>query len=374
MMRLARIRGEGTGQVYHCMSRVAGGQFIFNTVDPGAEGALEAEYFVELMKKLSVFHGMGIVTWTLMSNHFHVLVREPARRVERIGDEELARRIGALNGERAGKDLARRLKRLREREREGVDEAGDGAAQGGAAQADEIKAKYLARMGDVSQFMKELKGRFAQWYNRRHGRYGVLWADRFKSVLVENRPRALRTMAGYIDLNCVRAKLVDDPAAYRYSGYGEASAGGGEVAMAAQRGLAEALGVDAEAAGSPGEKRTLRRAMRDYRQFLFVEGEEVRAGDNSTRGKAGLSAEAVKEVLGREGHVGARQLVRLRVRHFHAGLVLGSRRFVEGVFEANRGRFGARRKNGARPIRALGGEDREGLMVMRDLRKQAAAD
>ena len=52
----------------------------------------------------------------------------------------------------------------------------------------------------------------------------------------------------------------------------------------------------------------------------------------------------------------ARQLVRLRVRHFHAGLVLGSRRFVEGVFEANRGRFGARRKNGARPIRALGGE------------------
>ena len=77
----------------------------------------------------------------MMSNHFHVLVREPARRVERTGDEELARRIGALNGERAGKDLARRLKRLREREREGVDEAGDGAAQDGAAQADEIKAE-----------------------------------------------------------------------------------------------------------------------------------------------------------------------------------------------------------------------------------------
>ena len=105
---------------------------------------------------------------------------------------------------------------------------------------------------------------------------------------------------------------------------------------------------------------------------MFVEGEEERADEEGRRRKSGLSAEAVREVLERDGEVGARQLVRLRVRHFHAGLVLGSRRFVEGVFEANRGRFGAKRKSGARPIRALGGEDREGLMVMRDLRKQAA--
>jgi hypothetical protein len=35
---------------------------------------------------------------------------------------------------------------------------------------------YRRRMFDLSTFIKELKGRFAQWHNRRHGRYGVLWA------------------------------------------------------------------------------------------------------------------------------------------------------------------------------------------------------
>ena len=42
-------------------------------------------------------------------------------------------------------------------------------------------------MYDLSVFIKELKGRFAQWYNQRHDRYGVLWAERFKSVLKKEK-------------------------------------------------------------------------------------------------------------------------------------------------------------------------------------------
>jgi hypothetical protein len=34
-------------------------------------------------------------------------------------------------------------------------------------------------MYDISVFIKELKGRFAQWFNQRHDRYGVLWTERF---------------------------------------------------------------------------------------------------------------------------------------------------------------------------------------------------
>ena len=44
---------------------------------------------------------------------------------------------------------------------------------------------FAARMGDVSEFMKSVKQRFGIWFNKTHGRYGTLWADRFKSVLVE---------------------------------------------------------------------------------------------------------------------------------------------------------------------------------------------
>src|SRR5580692_11758767 len=65
-------------------------------------------------------------------------------------------------------------------------------------------------MYDISIFIKELKGRFAQWYNRRHGRYGVLWAERFKSLLIEGG-EALAAVAAYIELNPVRAGLCADP-------------------------------------------------------------------------------------------------------------------------------------------------------------------
>ena len=75
----------------------------------------------------------------------------------------------------------------------------------------------------------EFKGRFAQWYNRRHGRYGVLWADRFKSVLLEGG-EAVAAVAAYIELNPVRAGLCADPKDYRYCSYAEALAKGSSLA------------------------------------------------------------------------------------------------------------------------------------------------
>jgi hypothetical protein len=76
---------------------------------------------------------------------------------------------------------------------------------------------FRKRFCDLSAFVKELKERFSRWFNKHHGRRGTLWMDRFKSVLVEDG-EALRTMALYIDLNPVRAGLVEDPKDYRWSG------------------------------------------------------------------------------------------------------------------------------------------------------------
>src|SRR6202521_4094977 len=85
-------------------------------------------------------------------------------------------------------------------------------------------------MNNLSIFFKELKGRFAQGYNSRHGRYGVLWAERFKSLLLEGG-RAVATVAAYIVLNPVRAALCADPKEYRYCGYAEALAKGSAAAQ-----------------------------------------------------------------------------------------------------------------------------------------------
>jgi hypothetical protein len=81
--------------------------------------------------------------------------------------------------------------------------------------------------------------RFTCWFNRERGRRGTLWESRFRSVIVEDG-LAARTMAAYIDLNPVRAGMVEDPADYRWSSYGEA-VGGGRGAAAARRGLVRAL-------------------------------------------------------------------------------------------------------------------------------------
>jgi hypothetical protein len=77
--------------------------------------------------------------------------------------------------------------------------------------------------------MKLVKQRFTQWYNRKHGRKGTLWEERYRSVLVDSAGEALATMAAYIDLNPVRAGLVDDPKDYPWCGYGEATEGNRNV-------------------------------------------------------------------------------------------------------------------------------------------------
>jgi hypothetical protein len=61
------------------------------------------------------------------------------------------------------------------------------------------------------------------------------------------------------------------------------------------------------------------------------------------------------------------ELLRHKVRYFEDGGVIGSRSFVEDVWEKNRDRFGALRKSGARPIRGCAVP----LFALRDLHVRA---
>ena len=59
--------------------------------------------------------------------------------------------------------------------------------------------------------------------------------------------------------------------------------------------------------------------------------------------------------------------LRCRVRYFSDGVAIGSRGFIEELFQAQRACFGAKRKDGARPIR----EAETGLFSLRALRVHA---
>ncbi len=146
------------------------------------------------------------------------------------------------------------------------------------------RQKYLRRMWDLSEFMKTLKQKFTSWFNRTHERVGTLWESRFKSVLVEGSWGCLLKVAAYIDLNALRAGMVEDPKDYRWCGYGEAVAGD----RRARRGLVTAMRSEVTQA----DWRHVRAA---YRKLIFGIGEENSARPGISRerwqryGRAGES-------------------------------------------------------------------------------------
>ena len=317
-MRVARIKRVGVSAVYHCVTRVVGGELLLDD--------LGREKMTEILRKLAAFCSVEVVTYCLMGNHVHLVLRVPAR-VE-LSDGELLARMQAFYGAKGVfPTLAAEAMRLR-----------------GAIDAD-IRATMLGRMGDVSAFMKEFKQRFSRWYNRRMGRFGTLWAERFTSLLVEDVPEALRAVAGYVDLNPVRAGLVEDPKDYRHCGYAAALAGNAE----AREGLKGVMGEE-----------EWPRAAAEYRRFLFTT-----AGSASHSEKRVLDPAVIRAELARGGELGMGQVLRLRVRHLTDGVFLGSKEFVNAMHQEYRDRFGPKRRDGARPIR---GVPLPGIRVLRDLR------
>jgi len=60
--------------------------------------------------------------------------------------------------------------------------------------------------------------RYVQYINRQYRRTGTLWESRYKSSLIQAATYLLTGMR-YIELNPVRAAMVEDPAHYRWTSY-----------------------------------------------------------------------------------------------------------------------------------------------------------
>ena len=69
-----------------------------------------------------------------------------------------------------------------------------------------------------SVLMRRLGQHYVQYFNRRHERSGTLWEGRFRSSLVDNE-HYLLTCQRYIELNPVRARMVESPEDYPWSSY-----------------------------------------------------------------------------------------------------------------------------------------------------------
>lgn len=70
----------------------------------------------------------------------------------------------------------------------------------------------------ISLVMQSLGRRYVQYFNYRYRRSGTLWEGRYKATLIDSEEYLL-TCYRYIELNPVRAGMVDAPADYLWSSY-----------------------------------------------------------------------------------------------------------------------------------------------------------
>lgn len=70
----------------------------------------------------------------------------------------------------------------------------------------------------LANMMKNLGQRYVQYINRTYVRTGTLWEGRFKSCIT-NEEKYILACYRYIELNPVRANMVEHPAEYRWTSY-----------------------------------------------------------------------------------------------------------------------------------------------------------
>src|ERR1700722_20058854 len=333
-MRFPRVKADGQG-FYHCISRFVHGLFIFRT---STGRCPEAELFLSLMRRWAAFCGIRILDYGLMANHFHLLCEVPEPR--HLSQSEVLQRIQEGYGAQYAQEVREELARYADQ-------------PDGMEQSNRLLDRFRKRMQDISSLLKELKGGYAQDYNRRHKRYGALWSERFKSTLLEGG-QAVAAVAAYIDLNAVRAGLCSDPKEYRYCGYAEAVAKG---TTASFEGIRIILGLP--------ESSSCEEISREYRQYLFIKG----ATATENRPPAIELDEAQKVVEQEKGELSLAEQLHCKIRYFSDGVILGSHAFVESYSQQLKKKLGYKRKSG--PVAAIKILGQTTLWVFRQLRSRA---
>lgn len=343
-MNAYRLLGEGKS-FYHVISRVVDRQFVF---DDEAK-----EVTRKILRRLESFLGVRVVTYCLMSNHFHLLLEVPDKEMMApLSEDQLLELLPTLYDGIYVESVRQDLERARDAEFFSTPDLQN-------ARVDQILGRFEKRRGDLSTFVKEFKHRVTRYINKKENRRGTLWESRFKSVLVEGNEGALLTIAAYIDLNPVRAGIVECPEDYRWCGYAEAVAGNRKARAGLGTILSEAL-IDTN------YRADWRRTHNRYRLFVYSEGREVTADpEMGIAGRKGFCDEEIEAVEKAQGALPVAAIVRHRVRYFCDGAVLGTAAFVNEVFARERARFGPKRKTGARKMKGAGWGD---LRVLRDLR------
>lgn len=182
-MREARKKMLGRSCYYHCCARIAGFKedYLFTDIDK--------EKGMWIVKDLCRLFLIEPISMAWMGNHWHIVVYAP----QKPSIEETAERYNSYYGENHQKlDIINNPEKC-----------------------EQIAEQLI----DISFFMRQIHQKFTYFINRVHERRGTLWAERFKSTILEDKT-ALWNCVKYVELNAVRGGLVTEPANYRFCSWG----------------------------------------------------------------------------------------------------------------------------------------------------------
>ena len=271
--------------VMHIYSRVAGGGLILGTD--------EKEQLLKMIERFSSAFFVTLHEFTVMSNHFHLVLSEGRHEAAAAEKEKLLERYHRVYGEDADPPVGRQLPDGR------FIPDPDGGVE-----------RLRKRLGSVSAFVQELKQRFTLWYNKKNHRKGYLWGARFGTTLIEKGDAAM-IIGGYLNLNPVRAKMVELPDKYLWCGLGLHSQNPERA-----RSLMMPMPV-------PSDQERL--DLPAYRLFVY------RYGDRPVPGHWRISPDQLARVEALCRRIGLLDMAAHRIRNFSEGFALGSPEFIARV-------------------------------------------
>ncbi len=227
----------GEHAYFHCVSRIVDRRLIL--------GSEEKDKFVQLMRRYEAFCKVKVLGYCVMDNHFHLIVRIPARPETRPSLATLLAHVQATLGKVAAdvyrervdfwqhqtligakRNAAADLPRDQE-EFSPVDEVLHHEVDlesYARFQLEKVAEDIWRRLYSVSQYLFSLKNQFSHWYNKKNERVGTLWEERFRATVIQPG-LAVAELAAYVDLNPVRVGVVANPADYPWCQFSSASSG-----------------------------------------------------------------------------------------------------------------------------------------------------
>jgi len=247
-----------------------------------------------------------------MGTHFHLLVR--MRPGSEFSKAEIKRRFRLYYGDDAKRELEEeRVPALQE------------------------------KWGSLSEFVKEIKQEFSRYYNRRHHRKGFFWSERFKSVIVDNGETLINCLA-YIDLNPIRAGIVEKPEAYRWCSLGyHAQTHNRDRFLSTDFGLREFALKSAKA------------RLAYYRRFVYEKGGLIKEVEDRSKGPSEIRCAVTSELHGASLELNGVDRFRYRTRYFTDSGIIGTKEFVSGVYQGFKDYYSSKHEKRPRLIQGLNG-------------------